>query len=80
MTPQVSGTPSVSASFPALVTPSTMKREVEDVDVGITSELSGQPSNKREADAEVDDSTGIKKRRIAPTLVSAPPDSDIGDA
>jgi len=78
MTPQVSGTPSVSASFPAPITPSTMKREAEDVDMGITPGLGGQSSNKREAEEEADDSTGIKKRRIAPTLVSAPPNEETG--
>jgi len=79
MTPQVSGTPSAASSFPAPVAPPTMKREAGDVEMGITPELSGQSSNKREAEEEADDGTGAKKRRIAPTLVSALPDSETGE-
>jgi len=79
MTPQVSGTASVSSSFPAPVVPPTIKTEAADVDMGIPLELSGQPPNKREAEEETDDGTGAKKRRIAPTLVSAPPDSETGE-
>jgi len=79
MTPQVSGTPSVWSSFPAPVVPPPIKREAEDVDMGVTPGLGGQSSNKREAEEETEDSTGAKKRRIAPTLVSAPPDSETGE-